>query len=77
MLRLVDLKLGEEATVSSVDLAHPVAFRLLEMGLVPGTPVVVHKRAPLGGPLELKVRDYLLSIRQNDARCIHVRRTQT
>ena len=39
----------------------------MEMGLLPGAPVEVRKVAPLGDPLELLVRGYLLSIRRADA----------
>lgn len=46
--------------------------RLLEMGLVPGTELRVLRRAPLGDPLELSVRGYLLSIRLDQARQIGV-----
>ncbi len=46
----------------------PVVLRLMEMGMVRGAPVSVRKRAPLGGPLELRVRDYVLSIRAADAK---------
>jgi Fe2+ transport system protein FeoA len=42
------------------------------MGLVPGTPVTVHREAPLGDPVELRVRNYALSIRRADALGIEV-----
>ncbi len=47
-------------------------LRLMEMGLVPGAPVAIKKKAPFGGPMELQVRDYLLSIRVSEARRLHV-----
>ncbi len=49
-----------------------VVRRLLEMGLVPGTPVTVQREAPLGDPVELRVRNYALSIRRADALGIEV-----
>jgi Fe2+ transport system protein FeoA len=42
------------------------------MGLVPGTTVTVHREAPLGDPIELRVRNYALSIRRADARGIEI-----
>lgn len=48
------------------------AARLLEMGLLPGTPVEVIRCAPLGFPIEIKVRGYLLSLRKAEARCIEI-----
>ena len=60
------------ARILQVEGHSSVMLRLMEMGLVPGTPVRVRKRAPFGGPLELKVRDYLLSIRAREAQGIIV-----
>lgn len=42
------------------------------MGLVPGTPVTLTRIAPLGDPLELRVRNYALSIRRAEALAIEV-----
>lgn len=61
------LPLNAPALVKSVDSAHPVMLRLMEMGLVPGAAVTVRKIAPFGGPMELQVRGYLLSIRRTEA----------
>jgi Fe2+ transport system protein FeoA len=47
---------------------------LLELGLIPGTEVSIEKVAPLGDPLELKVRGCTLSIRRADARAVSVER---
>ncbi|NUP89782.1 MAG: ferrous iron transport protein A [Candidatus Sumerlaeia bacterium] len=46
--------------------------RLMEMGLVPGTPVRVVRRAPLGDPIDLEVRGYHLSLRESEAGLIEV-----
>jgi ferrous iron transport protein A len=46
----------------------------MEMGLVPGTELTVTAMAPLGGPIELRVRNYSLSIRRCDAAAIDVGR---
>jgi Fe2+ transport system protein FeoA len=51
---------------------RPVVRRLLEMGLVPGTPVTLRRVAPLGDPIELRVRNYSLSIRRDEALGIEV-----
>ena len=45
---------------------------LLDMGLIPKTRVRVEKVAPLGDPLELRVRGYSLSLRKEDAGKIEV-----
>lgn len=46
--------------------------RLLEMGLVPGTEVEVIRLAPLGDPMEIKVRGFLLSVRKEEASHVEV-----
>ena len=46
--------------------------RLMDLGLIPGVNVYVNKRAPLGDPIELKVKNSVLSIRKRDAENITV-----
>lgn len=69
---LARVPVGSTAIVSKVSGTRPVVRRLLEMGLVPGTPVTVQREAPLGDPVELRVRNYALSIRRADAQKIEV-----
>lgn len=69
---LAHLLPGEQARVLSVKGNGAIAKRLMEMGVVPGTPVRVIKSAPLGDPLEIRVRGYHLALRQNEARTIIV-----
>ncbi len=71
-MNLNELPTGTVARIVGVEGTSGVMLRLMEMGLVPGAPVSVRKRAPFGGPLELRVRDYLLSIRAHEARAINV-----
>ena len=74
MLTLRDLDPGERGTVTGYVHDSPPG-RLLEMGLVPGTEVEVTRRAPLGDPIDLKVRGFHLSIRQHEAACIRIERS--
>ena len=60
--------------MSKVEGGGALTLRLLEMGLVPGTKVSVIKRAPLGDPLELRVRGYHLSLRRAEATRVGVTR---
>ncbi|HTJ83892.1 MAG TPA: FeoA family protein [Polyangiaceae bacterium] len=69
---LNDLAVGGRGRVRHVGCARASALRLLEMGLVPGTEVELVRRAPLGDPLELRVRGYSLSIRGSEARDIEL-----
>ncbi len=54
------------------NVAGPEAPRLLEMGLLPGTPVEIIRSAPLGFPIEIKVRGYLLTLRKYEAKCVEI-----
>ena len=49
-----------------------VVRRLLEIGLVPGTQVTLRRVAPMGDPIELKVRNFALSIRRSEALGIEI-----
>jgi ferrous iron transport protein A len=69
---LAGVAVGESAVVARVSGPRALARRLLEMGLVPGTRVTVRRVAPLGDPLELRVRNYALSIRRADAAGIEI-----
>ena len=71
-MTLDTLPLGEEAVITAVGGKGALRLRLLDMGLIPKTTVRVEKVAPLGDPIELRVRDYALSLRKEDARNISV-----
>ena len=66
------LPLGQEAVITSVGSTGVLRCRLLDMGLIPKTSVRVEKLAPLGDPMELRIRGYALSLRKEDARNITV-----
>lgn len=70
---LATLNPGEHGMISSVDnKSQAVKQRLMDMGLTPGTEVTVEKAAPLGDPIQLRVRGYSLSIRRSDAAQISI-----
>jgi Fe2+ transport system protein FeoA len=71
-LSLAGLKNGAQARVLSVNGSGATARRLMEMGVVPGAPVRVIKRAPLGDPIEVRVRGYHLALRHTEAQTILV-----
>ena len=64
---LAALPVGSTAVVSGVRGERAVVRRLLEIGLVPGTKVMLRRVAPMGDPIELKVRNFALSIRRSEA----------
>ena len=71
-MTLDKLPLGQEAVITAVGGEGAQRGRLLDMGLIPKTRVRVEKVAPLGDPLELRVRGYSLSLRKEDAGKIEV-----
>jgi ferrous iron transport protein A len=66
------LPIGATARVTGVSGSGAVARRLLEMGVVPGAPVRIIKAAPLGDPIEVRVRGYHLALRRTEAQTISV-----
>jgi Fe2+ transport system protein FeoA len=63
---------GERAVVARIDIPPEQRSRLLEMGLLPGTSVELVRFAPLGDPVEIKLRNYHLSLRKLEAEKIQV-----
>ncbi len=61
---------GACVRVARVAGSGPLRQRLLDMGLTKGVCVTVQKVAPLGDPLEVRVRGYQLSLRKAEAACI-------
>ena len=70
------LKVGKTARVTKVDGAGELRLRLLDMGLIPGTEIKVIKIAPMGDPIELRLRGYELTLRLDDARNITVQEAE-
>jgi len=69
---LTSLAMGSAATVTEIKVPPQNRGRLLEMGLLVGTPVQLVRFAPLGDPVEIKVRGYHLTLRRQDAEQIFV-----
>lgn len=70
---LDQLRPGEAAHIVSLDRAHPLRRRLLELGFVRGARVEVVRFAPLGDPVELRVGQSDLALRRADLSGIRVR----
>ncbi len=67
---LSDIQPPEKVTV--INIHGTDTTRLLEMGITPGLEIEIIRKAPLGFPMEIKVRGYLLSLRESEAKCIEV-----
>ena len=72
MRTLKDARVGDTVTVKKVYGEGPIRRRIMDMGITRGVEVFVRKLAPLGDPIEVKVRDYELSLRKADAEMIEV-----
>lgn len=71
-MTLDKIPVGKSCKITKVGGEGALRLRLLDMGLIPRTVVTIHKIAPLGDPIELSLRGYLLSIRMDSAKDIEV-----
>lgn len=71
-MTLNELKTGESAVIRAVGGEGALRCRLLDMGLIPRTAVTLQKIAPMGDPIEIRVRGYELTLRTEDAKKIEV-----
>jgi ferrous iron transport protein A len=71
---LTSLEVGSRAIVTEIKIPSEHRARILEMGLLVGTPIELVRFAPLGDPVEIKVRGYNLSLRKHEAEQILVTR---
>jgi len=71
-MTLDKLKAGRRGKIVKVGGGGPVRRRIVDMGVVKGTPVEVVKVAPLGDPIEVKIKGYSLSLRKEEAAGITV-----
>lgn len=69
---LKDLTPGQRARVAWVNRRGAVGRRLVEMGVGPGCEVKVERYAPLGDPIEIKLKGTFLSLRKIEAEMVEV-----
>jgi Fe2+ transport system protein FeoA len=71
-MTLKELEIGKSGRVLAVGGEKALRRRLLDMGITPRTIITVKKAAPMGDPIELLLRGYVLSLRLDDAEKITV-----
>lgn len=71
-MTLDELPIGESAVIRSVGGEGALRCRFLDMGLIPRTRISVIKMAPMGDPIEIRIRGYELTIRKEDAKMIEI-----
>lgn len=73
MLKTLDkIEKGETGLIKTIEGKGKLRRRLLDMGITPGTVVVLKKRAPLGDPIEVTLRGYELSLRKSEAKLVTI-----
>lgn len=72
-MTLDNIKPGNSAIIASVGGEGMLRRRLLDMGLTPNTHVQVRKVAPMGDPIEIFLRSYVLTIRKEEASKIEIK----
>ncbi len=65
-----DLKVGETGIIKKFHIKGSIGKRLREMGLTKGVTVKLERKAPLGYPVEIRVRGFSLALRKNEAQTI-------
>lgn len=71
-MTLADLKPGQSGKILKIFVTGALKRRLMDMGVVAGTEVRVEKIAPMGDPLEVRIKSYALSLRRGEAKSIEV-----
>ena len=70
------LNAGESGVITAVGGEGVLRCRLLDMGLIPQTRITVSKIAPMGDPMDLQLRGYVLTLRREDARSIEIKKAE-
>lgn len=74
-MTLDKLAIGQSTKIIAVGGEGSLRNRLIDMGLIPKTTVMLRKVAPMGDPIEIRLRGYELTLRKEDASVITVEAT--
>ena len=67
MKKLSDLNVGEYGIVESIDITGILKRRIIDMGLTKGCKVKIERVAPLGDPIDVRIKNSHIAIRKSDA----------
>jgi Fe2+ transport system protein FeoA len=70
--KLHEMKRSDKGRVTNVVGERNIRQRLMDMGLVNGSEVEIQQVAPLGDPIEIKIKGYNLSLRKNEAAAVNI-----
>lgn len=71
-MTLAELKPGQKGRIVQIGALGPLKRRLMDMGIVAGEEITIEKIAPLGDPIEVRIKSYNLSLRKQEANGIQV-----
>jgi ferrous iron transport protein A len=72
LIKMREMSDNQKGIIRKISVAGDMGRRIREMGLVPETPIQVQGRAPFKDPVAIKIRDFTLTLRNNEASCILV-----
>ena len=72
-MTLADLKPGQNAVVTGFSEFDAMTFRIMQLGVLEDTLLQVIRKAPFSDPIEIRVMDYSLSLRHEEANRINIR----
>ena len=72
IIKMREMSDNQRGVIRRVSAGGDMGRRIREMGLVPDTPIQIQGRAPLRDPVAVKVRDFTLTLRNNEADTILV-----
>jgi len=72
VIKMREMSDNQGGVIKKVSATGDMGRRLREMGLVPETPIKIQGRAPLRDPVAVKLRDFVLTLRNNEASSIFV-----
>ena len=71
-MKLNELKIGESGLIKNVGGSGALRQHFLDMGIIPETKITLVKFAPMNDPIEFRIHDYELTLRNEDASCIEI-----
>ena len=71
-MTLNELRPGQIAKIIDINIIGALKRRIIDMGIIPGTKLIVKRIAPFGDPMQINVRGYELSLRKNEAQKIEI-----
>ena len=72
MKNLYELEPDLIGTIAKLDSNYNSKLRLAEMGVMPGVNIRMVKKSPFGGPIQIKINNYYLTLRKEDALLIYL-----